>query len=72
MGMFDSLYVQCECGKDIEFQSKSGDCSLNAYNLCNCPPSIAGDLINQTESCECGRSVTLRGAVVLLPEWRRP
>jgi len=32
MGMFDSLYVNCpECGKELEFQSKSGECALSAY-----------------------------------------
>ena len=33
MGMFDSLHTDCpKCGKDLEFQSKSGQCLLTNYN----------------------------------------
>ena len=61
MGMFDSLIVRCpECGKNIEFQSKSGDCNLDEYRLDNCPAAILGSLANTSETCECGRVVTLR------------
>ena len=61
MGMFDSLIVQCpECGKDIDFQSKAGDCVLEVYGLDNCPASILGDLANESETCECGRVVTMK------------
>lgn len=69
MGMFDSLYVECsKCHEQIEFQSKAGACRLDSYNLSDCPPAIAGDLINTRRQCPCGHSVTLRGAVVLLAE----
>lgn len=71
MGMFDSLYVPCACGEEVEFQSKAGDCALERYTLSNCPPRIAGDLIGQSQTCRCGKSeIILRGAVVLVPEHR--
>lgn len=34
MGMFDSVYIPCpHCGKNNEFQTKSGDCSLDNYSF---------------------------------------
>ena len=61
MGMFDSLIVRCpECGKNIEFQSKEGDCLLAEYRLDNCPTSILNSLANTSETCECGKEITLR------------
>lgn len=69
MGMFDSLYVECrKCHEEIEFQSKAGDCSLHSYKLDNCPPGVAGDIIGQSQSCQCGNVVTIRGAVMLFAE----
>jgi hypothetical protein len=68
MGMFDSLYVDCTCGKQVEFQSKSGECSLARYTVDNCPHAIAADLIGQWRYCDCGNVLTLRGAVTLLVE----
>ena len=69
MGMFDSLYVRCSrCGEDVEFQSKAGECYCNSYNVDNCPPAIAGDLIGKTRSCKCGNFITLRGHVFLSAE----
>lgn len=57
MGMFDSLYVRCQCGKDIEFQTKAGPRELKAYRLEDVPPSVAGDLNGQIEECgHCGQS----------------
>jgi hypothetical protein len=69
MGMFDSLYVECRrCGEQVEFQSKAGDCSLRSYELSDCPPEVAGDLIGRSNQCKCGNSITIRGAVVLIAE----
>jgi hypothetical protein len=69
MGMFDSLYVTCrKCGKDVEFQSKAGECYLNRYTLENVPPAVAGDLIEQVQTCSCGNSICLRGSVTLMAE----
>lgn len=69
MGLFDSLYVECPncCGR-LEFQSKAGACALAEYTLADCPPRVAADLIGDTRRCECGHTVTLRGAVILVPE----
>jgi len=34
MGMFDTLVVKCIfCGKDVEEQTKSGDCLMRYYNF---------------------------------------
>jgi hypothetical protein len=65
MGMFDSLRVPCPCGEEVEFQSKAGDCRCRDYNLYDCPPKIAADLIGESERCKCGRSVTIEGRVML-------
>lgn len=70
MGSFDSLWVACPCGKEVEFQSKAGECSMHDYRLDTTPPSVAGDLIGQSQTCECGKTITLRGAVILIPEFR--
>jgi len=70
--MFDSLYVQCKCGTEVEFQTKAGDCTLSSYRIGdNVPTAIAGDLIGKSENCqECGATITLRGGVILIPEHR--
>lgn len=53
MGMFDSVYVRCpKCGKENEFQSKSGDCISGVYNLENCPDDVLED-VNRHSPCEC-------------------
>jgi hypothetical protein len=68
VGMFDSLYVECRCGKRVEFQSKAGDCVLRDYTLEDVPHAVAGDLIGERQKCECGNTITLRGSVTLVPE----
>lgn len=70
MGMYDSVYVECKCGKQVEFQSKAGDCTLASYQVDDCPLAIAGDLIGQSKLCECGAKIIMRGAVYLIPEYR--
>jgi predicted RNA-binding Zn-ribbon protein involved in translation (DUF1610 family) len=57
MGMYDSIYFNCpNCNHEIEEQSKSGDCTLHAYNLYDVPSDISKDLIGrESETCpECG------------------
>lgn len=69
MGMFDSLYVRCrECKRDVEFQSKAGDCVLRCYSMMDVPADIAGDLIGQQTTCECGNTIRLRGTVMLIDD----
>lgn len=52
MGMFDSVYIDCECGNAIELQSKAGACNLESYRLEEAPPQILGDLAGQIAVCE--------------------
>lgn len=56
MGMFDSIYAPCpKCGEDAEFQSKSGDCFLNVYNLHNVPvDALYGTINDQCKCLNCG------------------
>ena len=62
MGMFDSLIVQCPgCGKDVEFQSKAGDCLLKVYNLSSVPLAIAHDLDGEEDVClNCHTKFTIQ------------
>ena len=62
MGMFDRVWVKCpECGKEVEFQSKAGECVLADYTLDNVPLKIGVGLINEKEECEnCGYIVTIK------------
>lgn len=63
MGMFDSLIVQCpKCQEDVEFQSKAGPCNLNKYDMDDCSPSVAVDLIGQHTQCQCGAEVIIKGS----------
>jgi hypothetical protein len=68
MGMFDSLLVECTCGRTVEFQSKAGDCALHRFSLSDCAPAVAGSLIGESRACECGRKVKLYGHVMLAAE----
>lgn len=62
MGLFDSVYVKCKCGEDIEFQSKAGESYMASYTLENAPNAIKGDLVDRSESCQkCGEPTTIRG-----------
>lgn len=56
MGMFDTVIVLCpECGEEHEFQSKSGECSLQVVNLDECPDDILADVNRHSPyTCECG------------------
>lgn len=72
MGMFDSLYVECACGKQVEFQSKAGPCILNNYTIKDVPKAIAADLIGESDQCQaCGATITIRGAVSLMVDVTR-
>ncbi len=52
MGMFDSVYVDCECGGRAEFQSKAGECILTCYNEHDMPAEIAADLKGEYSYCD--------------------
>lgn len=61
MGMFDRVWSKCpNCGNNIEFQSKAGDCSLHDYNLDTVPATVLGDLDGEIEICtNCDASVRI-------------
>ena len=57
MGMFDSIMVPCpKCGRRREFQSKSGGCYLETYELDRAPLDVLLDVNRHAPySCEqCG------------------
>lgn len=63
MRMFDSIYMPCpNCGADIEWQSKAGECLLHAYRIANPMPSaILLDINGQVEQCpSCSWRWTMR------------
>ena len=53
MGLYDIVMVKCpNCGTKEEFQSKSGDCFLDVYELENCPDDVLWD-VNRHSPYEC-------------------
>ena len=72
MGLYDSVWVECpNCGKEKEFQSKSGECNLSNYTLENCPDNVLKDVNRHSPcGCECGAfynvDIAERKAVLLL------
>ena len=64
MGMYDSVMIECECGREVEFQSKAGDCTCARYNIMNVPHEIAGALSGEYETCECGKVLTIETHVI--------
>ena len=58
MGMFDSIYFNCECGHQIQAQSKSGDCIMGWFNYEDVPLNVAIDANRHSPFiCEkCGSS----------------
>ena len=63
MGMFDSVIATCpKCGKDVEFQSKAGECALRTYSATSVPPEIAKDVAGDAQACVCGYVLRLTPA----------
>lgn len=64
MSCFDSVWVNCpRCGKQVEFQSKAGECNLHDYTLetVTQAPEVLGSLSRQTETCShCNASVGIQ------------
>lgn len=62
MGLFDSVHVTCpDCGDDVEFQTKQGECVLASYRNPKIPINIALALDGETERCHnCGRTLEIR------------
>jgi len=60
MGCFDSVIAVCpECGANVEFQSKAGECDLRTYKVTSVPVVIAIDLDGTSRRCTCGEFVTI-------------
>ncbi len=61
MGMFDTVYVPCQCGGRAEVQTKAGECTLRDYDAeRGVPAEIAADLNGQTATCrDCGAGYEL-------------
>jgi hypothetical protein len=52
MSMFDSVYVVCpRCAREIECQSKAGDCQFEKYPLAHAPAALVADLQNYRIVC---------------------
>jgi len=57
MGMFDSFHIKCpKCGKELEFQSKSGACAMFNYRKSNLPPEVAVGINGDIVECEFCRT----------------
>ena len=48
-------------------RDSTGECCLRRYTLQDVPAGVAGDLIGQSELCQCGRTITLQGSVSVYP-----
>lgn len=60
MGMFDRVFANCpNCARQLEFQSKGGQCQLNEYDAEHVPIDVAGGMSWDTEECICGKTVKL-------------
>lgn len=62
MGMFDSVFVRCECGRMVEFQCKAGDCTCSHYTVLAVPVAIADALNDAMRRCKCGRKIVLQSS----------
>lgn len=69
MGTYDSVSVQCPCGREFEFQSKAGGCAMARYTLDDAPPAVKADIIGQAVECACGHSVLIVGNVHAYPRF---
>ncbi len=61
MGCFDSVYVTCNCGERVEFQTKAGPCNMGEYDIddSDIPSVVAGDLDGESQSCSCGIVISI-------------
>lgn len=63
--MFDSLYIDCpNCGKELFYQSKSGECMLSEYTYNNLSLIVAIGMDGDITMCEeCGKEYQLNCAI---------
>jgi uncharacterized Zn-finger protein len=61
MGMFDTVKMNCpSCGKEIEVQSKAGECVMAEYDINNAPAVILLDVSSKIIECdECNERFRL-------------
>lgn len=60
MGVYNTILVECpECGKEVEFQSKWGDCSLAVYKISRVPERDLAGIIGDVVECECGHLIEI-------------
>ena len=74
MGCYDSVQVPCpKCGTISEFQTKSGECTLETYPLASAPWAVMEDVNrhtpNKCQKCGCWFGVDIeQRKTVELPE----
>ena len=61
MGMYDTIWVNCpNCGEEIGFQSKSGDCVLGNYTLIDAPDNVMANANRHSPlDCDCGAKLEI-------------
>jgi hypothetical protein len=62
--MYDTIHVPCpKCQTTLEFQSKSGDCTLMEYTLENAPVEVLEDVNRHAprECKKCGSFIEIQG-----------
>ena len=62
--MLDSVIYKCECGKEVEWQSKADDCVLANYSNMDVPVTIANDINGEIQKCKCGRYYKISGCAL--------
>lgn len=62
MGMFDTVLIPCtSCGKNVEMQTKDGECALREYTTEDIPWNLAYSLDGRSETCQhCGQYNTFK------------
>lgn len=62
MSCFNSIWVDCpRCGNPVEFQSKSGTCSMASYSIHHMPAEDFAGIAGNQECCDdCGFVVAIK------------
>jgi predicted RNA-binding Zn-ribbon protein involved in translation (DUF1610 family) len=69
MGCYDTVMVPCpSCGNREPFQTKSGECSLEEYDLENAPDLVLGDVNRHAPyNCQkCGALFYVKSKIVAI------
>ena len=61
MGVYNTILVPCpECDNKVEFQTKTGDCSLSIYNISCAPHEDIKGILGRSNYCkECDTAVNI-------------